>query len=199
MRELRIEHFITTPHIMKSVWDNTEKGILDKLYHTRQEISRNGLEVSLPAAAEYMMDSSFVQHFQHHELLSIKDNYVLVEMSYLNPPIQLYNILFDLQVAGYKPVLAHPERYLFYHAKFSEYEKLKNAGCLFQLNLLSVIGYYGAAVAETAKKLLRKGMIDFAGSDVHHKNHVAGFSQRVVFTDVEPIREALAHNQIFMP
>lgn len=145
------------------------------------------------------MDGNFSTLFQTEKLLTVKDNYVLVEMSYINPPIQLYDILFDLQVAGYKPILAHPERYLFFHSNFAEYEKLKHAGCSFQLNLLSVIGYYGTNVAETAKKLLKKGMIDFAGSDVHHQHHVGGFSRRLLFKDAAPLKEALAHNQVFKP
>ncbi len=99
-------------------------------------------------------------------LLVLKDNYVLVEMSYINQPIQLYDIIFELQVAGYKPVLAHPERYAFFHHNFKNYEKLKHQGCLFQLNLLSTIGYYGTEVTKTAEKLLQIGMIDFVGSDV---------------------------------
>ncbi|SCY39532.1 tyrosine-protein phosphatase [Flavobacterium caeni] len=197
LREMGVERFIVTPHIMKNVWENSEQKILDNLAQTQQSLLRNGIDIPIRAAAEYLMDGSFVQHFREHPLLTVKDNYVLVEMSYLNPPIQLYNILFDLQVAGYKPILAHPERYLFYHANFSEYEKLKNAGCVFQINLLSTVGYYGPEVADVAKKLLSRGMIDFAGSDVHHKNHVAGFSKRVTLSDPKPLAEALEHNKLF--
>ena len=197
MRALRFDELVTTPHVMKNIWDNSEEDILAKLSQTQTELLGKGIDITLNAAAEYLMDGNFTQHFQTHRLLTVKDNYVLVEMSYINPPIQLYDILFDLQVAGYKPILAHPERYVFFHSKFSEYEKLKHAGCLFQINLLSTIGYYGLDVAETAKKLLRKGMIDFAGSDIHHQNHVSGFSRRVILKEVEPLKEALANNKIF--
>jgi protein-tyrosine phosphatase len=197
MRKLRFEQIITTPHIMKNVWDNTAHSITAKLAETQTGLQHIGLDIPMHAAAEYLMDGNFTELFQTQQLLTVKDNYVLVEMSYINPPIQLYDILFDLQVAGYKPILAHPERYIFYHSKFSEYEKLKHAGCLFQVNLLSVIGYYGVDVAEAAKKLLRKGMIDFAGSDIHHKHHVNGFSRRLVLNEIQPLNEALANNQIF--
>ena len=125
----------------------------------------------------------FEKHFQNEKLLPLKDNYVLVEMSYINAPIQLYKILFDLQVAGYKPVLAHPERYTFYHNKLNEYEKLKKAGCLFQMNLLAVVGYYGENVTKIAEQLLQKGMYDFVGSDVHHDNHIAAFDQKIKIKD----------------
>lgn len=199
LREIGFAELITTPHIMKNVWDNTRESILGKLSQTNAALQQTGINFTLHAGAEYLMDGNFAENLQHEKLLTIKDNYVLVEMSYINPPIQLYDIIFDIQVAGYKPVLAHPERYVFYHSNFAEYQKLKHSGCLFQLNLLSVIGYYGTAVAETAKKLLAKGMIDFAGSDVHHHHHVGGFSRKLLFKEVLPIQEALANNQIFKP
>ena len=144
-----------------------------------------------------MMDDQFVKLFQSQQLLTLKDNFVLVEMSYINPPIQLYSILFDLQVAGYIPVLAHPERYLFYHKKFNEYKKLKEAGCLFQLNLLAVVGYYGYNITKAAEKLLQKGMYDYVGSDVHHDNHIAAFNQKVKLKDIDPLKEIIRNNEFF--
>jgi len=102
-----------------------------------------------------------------------------------------------LQVAGYIPVLAHPERYLFYHSNFNEYQKLKRAGCLFQLNLAAVVGYYGEGITKVAEKLLQKGMYNFVGSDVHHDNHIAAFEQKVRLKDLAPLQEIIANNQFF--
>jgi tyrosine-protein phosphatase YwqE len=161
------------------------------------ELRKHKITLPFRAAAEYMMDDSFVSLFKSENLLTLKKNYVLVEMSYINPPIQLYSILFDLQVAGYIPVLAHPERYLFYHHNMEEYNKLKRAGCLFQLNLLAVVGYYGDAVTKVAEKLLQKGMYSFVGSDVHHDNHIAAFNRKVKLKDLLPLTEAMANNQFF--
>lgn len=197
MNDLRFEQLITTPHVMKNVWDNTSAGILKKLEETQTHLKVHGIETPIHAAAEYFMDGNFSEALQNRNLLTLKDNYVLVEMSYINPPIQLYEIIFDLQVAGYKPMLAHPERYVFYHSNFGEFEKLKHAGCQFQLNLLSTVGYYGEDVAATAKKLLEKGLIDFAGSDVHHHNHIAAFSKKILLNDALPLKEALTNNQFF--
>lgn len=192
-----VSQFITTPHIIQYVWDNTHDQILSNKETTVLELEKNKITIPFNAAAEYLMDDQFVQLFQSHELLTLKANYVLVEMSYINAPIQLYSILFDLQVAGYIPVLAHPERYLFYHNNFSEYEKLKRAGCLFQLNLLSVVGYYGAEITKIAEQLLAKGMYTYVGSDVHHDNHIASFEQKVKIKDLVPLKEAIANNQFF--
>lgn len=197
LQGMGISQFITTPHIIQQVWENTHEQILEKKAATILELEKNNITAPFHAAAEYLMDDQFVQLFQSGNLLTLKDNYVLVEISYINAPIQLYSILFDLQIAGYIPVLAHPERYLFYHNNFNEYLKLKRAGCLFQLNLLSVVGYYGAAITKTAEQLLQKGMYTYVGSDVHHDNHITAFDQKVKLKDVAPLKEAIANNQFF--
>lgn len=191
------KQIITTPHIFQNFWENNNQNIKANEEVTLNELKKNNIQIPFRAAAEYMMDDYFVNLFQSGELLTLKDNYVLVEMSYINAPIQLYSILFDLQVAGYIPVLAHPERYVFYHNNFEEYKKLVNAGCLLQLNLLAVVGYYGLGIAKIAEKLLQKGMYSFVGSDVHHKNHIAAFDQKIKLKDATPLKEVMDNNQFF--
>ena len=188
---------ITTPHIFQNFWENNNQNITANEEVTRKELNKNNIHIPFRAAAEYMMDDSFVKLFQSGPLLTLKNNYVLVEMSYINAPIQLYSILFDLQVAGYIPVLAHPERYVFYHHNFEEYNKLINAGCLLQLNLLAVVGYYGEGIAKIAEKLLQNGMYSFVGSDVHHNNHIAAFEQKIKLKDPTPLKEVIANNEFF--
>ena len=197
LQAIGVSEFITTPHIIQHVWDNTSDAIQSKKQETILQLEKNEIIVPFRAAAEYLMDDQFVRLFESGQLLTLKDNYVLVEMSYINAPIQLYSILFDLQVAGYIPVLAHPERYLFYQNNFNEYAKLKKAGCLFQLNLLSIVGYYGAGITKTAEQLLQKGMYNYVGSDVHHDNHIAAFDLKVQLKDLAPINEAIINNQFF--
>ena len=197
LRGLGFSQFITTPHVIEHVWNNSAEQIKTKEAATLLELEQNEIKIPFAAAAEYMLDDHFSQLFQSEMLLPLQQNYVLVEMSYLNAPIQLYTFLFDLQVAGYIPVLAHPERYLFYHSNFEEYLKLKKAGCLFQLNLLATVGYYGNEIAKIADKLLQKGMYDFVGSDVHHLNHIAAFDQKVKLKDLRPLQEVIANNQFF--
>ena len=197
LQAIGVSEFITTPHIIQHVWDNTSDAIQSKKQETILQLEKNEIIAPFRAAAEYLMDDQFVRLFESGQLLTLKDNYVLVEMSYINAPIQLYSILFDLQVAGYIPVLAHPERYLFYQNNFSEYAKLKKAGCLFQLNLLSIVGYYGAGITKTAEQLLQKGMYNYVGSDVHHDNHIAAFDLKVQLKDLAPLNEAIINNQFF--
>ena len=189
--------FITTPHIIRHFWENNNQNIKANEEVTKVELQKNNVSIPFKAAAEYMMDDYFVSLFTAGNLLTLKDNYVLVEMSYINPPMQLYSILFDLQVAGYIPVLAHPERYVFFHDNFEEYKKLINAGCKLQLNLLAVVGYYGKGIALVADKLLQNGMYSFVGSDVHHKNHIAAFHQKIRIKETARLKEVINNNQFF--
>lgn len=199
MNGIGIKHFITTPHIFTNVWDNTESLISENLQTTKHELNSKNLYTSFQAGAEYMIDSYFMKRLETEKLLTLKDNFVLIEMSYLHPPMQLFDIIFEIQLAGYKPVLAHPERYVFYTKNFKEYEKLKKSGCLFQLNLLSCVDYYGVVITETADKLLKKGMIDFVGSDIHHQNHVDSFSRKVTLKNTLELEKAINNNLFFLP
>lgn len=197
LKDYGFGQFITTPHVLAGVWNNTREGILAKELYTKELLEKSGVANPFKAAAEYLMDDVFLKRIKQEPLLTIKDNHVLVEMSYLNAPMQLYDIIYELQLQGYKPILAHPERYLFYHSNFDQYAKLKKAGCLFQINLLSVTGYYGKAVLEAGKKLLEQSMIDYAGSDTHHERHVEAFKNPVLIKDTFGLTEALNKNSLF--
>lgn len=195
MQEFGFAQVIGTPHIIQGIWENTYDSI-QFTFDENEEIWKSS-NLTISAAAEYMMDSEFDALFKKEKLRTLKENYVLVEMSYINPPIQLYKILFDLQVAGYIPVLAHPERYVFYHKSLDNYKKLINAGCMLQLNLLSLTGYYGKEVTKVADYLLKNNMYSFSGSDVHHEKHIKSFGQNLLLSDENLVVELLEKNSFF--
>lgn len=195
--DLGFKRATTTPHTYPGVWENSYEDITSKLKEVQELLPELTSKLDLKVATEYLMDDQFVQRFQSEKLLTLKDNYVLVEMSYINAPIQLYEIIFELQVAGYKPVLAHPERYLFYHHNFNEYHKLKNSGCLFQINLLSTMGFYGENISKAADQLLAAGLIDFAGSDVHNRTHIRCFESVLKIKNIDPLKQAIKNNNFF--
>lgn len=183
--ELGIRDFIATPHIMNDYYPNTPKVIKEALLKLKQALSEAGMnDIRVRAAAEYMMDQTFLELLEEDELLTLADSYVLVEMSYFQAPINLNNILFQLQTRRYKPVLAHPERYVYYHSKgLGKYEELKSRGCYFQLNLLSVTGHYGKSIQRTAFDLLENGMIDFIGSDTHQMRHLDKLADSKIYEE----------------
>jgi protein-tyrosine phosphatase len=200
MSSYGIKNFITTPHILGDVYPNTSEIIKSKLKAVKDELlERNITDINIDAAAEYMMDEQFSAMIEKDEkILTLKDNLVLVEMSYFSAPINLYDVLFQLQLKGYKPVLAHPERYPFYHTDFKSYYKLKQAGCLFQLNLLSLTDHYGKGVQKTAEKILKEKLYDFVGTDTHHQNHLELLSKIRTKKNLKKIKHLLSNNKKFI-
>ena len=194
MKQLGFTKVITTPHTMSTVWENTPETIQNASIKVKSELS---LPFEIQAASEYLLDESVITKAKNKELLTLKNNFVLVEFSYLNAPFQLYDFLYQLQLSGYHVVLAHPERYSYFHSSKKEFKKLKKVGCLFQLNLLSTVGYYGKEVAETANYLLKENLYDFTGSDIHHKNHIAAFQSKLVFNNGDKITEVMKKNSFF--
>jgi len=199
MRGYGIKNFVTTPHVMEAVWENTPDIIQQKVAAVQERLKKEGLhDVSIRAAAEYMLDDNFGTLLKEKKLLTLKDNMILVELSYHNPPLNLYEAIFNIQMAGYKPVLAHPERYSFYHRNYKEYLKLKEAGCLFQLNLLSLSDYYGKDVKKITLKLLKDKLIDFVGSDTHHEKHLNALETIKDPAIVKLVAPVLKNNALFI-
>nr|AOE12612.1 capsular polysaccharide biosynthesis protein [uncultured bacterium] len=195
MSSYGIKNFITTPHVLGDVYPNTPEVIKRKLKEVTDELKRrNILDISISAAAEYMMDEKFIELIEQGQLLTLKDNLVLVEMSYFSPPINLYDMLFQLQLKGYKPILAHPERYNSYHTNLDNYHKLKRAGCLFQLNLLSLTEYYGKHVQKITEKLLKENVYDFVGTDTHHENHLRALREIGSTKNLKKIEQLMQRN-----
>lgn len=171
---LGITKFIATPHIMNDYYPNSSESIGNALKILRKELDVEGKKnIQIKAAAEYMMDQAFLELIEKEDLLTLAENKVLVEMSYFQAPINLNEILFQLQTRKYVPVLAHPERYAFFHSKsLDKYKVLKSRGCSFQLNILSLVGHYGKNIQEIAFRLLEEEMIDFLGTDTHQMRHL---------------------------
>lgn len=198
LRSYGIKNFVTTPHIMQDIWENTPEIIQPKLNELSTHLKSIGItDVTIRAAAEYMLDDHFNTLLKNKNLLTIKDSYILVEISFLNPPLNLYEILFNIQIEGYKPILAHPERYAFYHENFNEYQKLKDAGCLFQLNLLSLSNYYGKYVNTVALKLLQENKYDFVGTDTHHQRHLA-FLEKITHKKALKLVSPILENNVLL-
>ncbi|WP_298881778.1 CpsB/CapC family capsule biosynthesis tyrosine phosphatase [uncultured Polaribacter sp.] len=197
MSSYGIKNFITTPHVLGDVYPNSSTLIKNKLEELRTELKKRSInDIYINAAAEYMMDEQFSKLLEKDDILTLKDNYILVEMSYFSAPMNLYDIIFEIQLKGYKPILAHPERYKFYHNDLQQYYKLKKAGCLFQLNLLSLTEQYGKGVQKITDKLLKEGLYDFVGTDTHHTNHLELLKKIGNKKTFEKINELLKKNII---
>jgi tyrosine-protein phosphatase YwqE len=197
MRDIGIEHIIATPHIMENVWENASENIQHQCAVLNKYLATKNT-TPVKYAAEYMLDEHFKKLLDANDILPIYKNYILVELSYFNAPLDLFEVLFSIQVAGYKPILAHPERYNYYHQNFEFYQKLKDAGCLFQLNVLSLSKHYGENVQKTAYSLLKNDAYDCIGTDVHNTHHIQKIKELTLSKKhVELVKTVLVKNLAF--
>lgn len=175
MAQAGYSQIVTTPHISLDYFPDTEPKIAQGLAQLQIAAAEHNVQLEIKAAAEYMIDEGLLEKLHRKEkLLAINGEFVLIEMGFVQPSPLLYQTIFEIQAAGYQPILAHPERYNYYQetSSMADLHKLKNSGCLFQLNTIALSGYYGKHVKIFAEKLLKEGLYDFAGSDIHHERHV---------------------------
>lgn len=169
LEDLGFSRFIATPHILWDLYQNTPATIGNSL----KSLQAGGDNSNITAAAEYFLDEHFDELLKNDEpLLVLKHKLVLIEFSFVQPPLDLKEKIFALGLKGYQPVLAHPERYEYLVSKKGLFDDLKDMGCLFQVNLLSLAGYYGKLPQELAAYLISKNYVDFAGTDLHHLRHL---------------------------
>ncbi len=176
MMNLGFEKLICTPHIFKELYPNTAETINPALQLVKDALSAAGLKIEISSAAEYMVDENFKIS---GDLLCLPSKNILIEMSYLNETPNIEKTIFDLQIKGYSVILAHPERYNFYHSDLRRLKRYKDMGVLLQLNLLSVAGYYGKEVKKAAEYIIESKLYDVAGTDLHHDRHLSALSSVV--------------------
>ena len=154
-----------TPHVMEDSPNTTAR--LRERFADLKEAYKGNIELAL--ASENMLDSLFEERLRDKDFLPIgsEGEHLLIETSYVNPPYGMESMIDGIFTAGYVPVLAHPERYRYMDE--SDYRKWKERGVLFQCNYVSLIGGYGETARKKLEWMLKEGMINLTGSDVHRK------------------------------
>lgn len=172
MVNMGLNRIFCSPHVTQDTFENTPETLAEPFAQLQAEARRLGLDVELHHHAEYRLDEFFVQQMEAGNLRPLPQNYLLVENSFSIEPFNLEQLLFDLRVAGFQPILAHPERYYYYGTRHPQrYKEIHDKGTLFQINLLSLSGHYGKQERKVALDLLKEGMVDFVGTDLHRHSH----------------------------
>ena len=192
MKSWGIDSIVATPHIAEDSFENTPQSIKKAYDKLSVRMLDMAMDMNVKFSAEYRIDNRFRKMFEDDELIIMPNNYLLIENSFVQPPIDLKNIIYELQLKDLKPILAHPERYGYYQRKKEIYEELFESGCEFQINLLSLAGYYGDREKETALWLANKGYISFVGSDLHHFGHVEVINKFLRSKEYPSIAERVA-------
>jgi|SRR5690554_1816275 len=168
-----LKKLIITPHVMTEFYKNTPETIQSGLEALRSELLRENITIALDFAAEYYMDEIFLEKVTSgQQLMTFGKNHVLVETGFMSRPAMLLESFFQLEMAGYQPVFAHPERYLYLHHDIELLEALADRNISFQLNLLSLTGYYSKPVKKFAERLIDEGLIKLVGTDCHNERYL---------------------------
>jgi protein-tyrosine phosphatase len=197
MKELNISGAIATPHTFYGLWDNTASSIQNAF--TIATVNNTSASSFLKGySSEYLLDATLIERINKERLLCLVDNYILVELPLFSNPINLYEMLFELKIKDYKIIIAHPERYLYFHNNLEKFSKLKKSGVYFQLNLLSLTGFYGKEIQKISERLLENDLYDFTGTDIHRESHVDELiSKPIAFSDKNKIGDLLKKNTVF--
>ena len=192
MKALGYTKIIATPHTYEGLYNNTSETIKSCYDNLKSNLNS---KIKLSYASEYMIDKSLIIKTNMNDLLALKDKYVLVEMSYSEAPKNLHEILFQICINGFIPVIAHPERYMFYFRNKSKYQLLRNIGCKFQINLFSLIGYYGKGITRNVDFLLKNNFVDYVGSDIHNLYQTKNFYKKIKISNIEKIKECIENTK----
>jgi protein-tyrosine phosphatase len=186
--KLGITSSIATPHIIGDMYRNNAETVGNALAILRNALAEKQINFKVNAAAEYMLDDYFLALLKNKTpLLTLKDNKVLTEFSYAEKPYNIQQMVFSIITEGYQPLLAHPERYGYFHNDFKQYHSLKDLGFLLQVNLLSLTGYYGKPVAKAAAYIIKNDLASFTATDLHHERHMQALlhpTNRVIFKEI---------------
>lgn len=179
LEELGITSVWFTPHVMSDMKQNTKSYLTERF-----EMFRTSYKgpIKLHQAGEYMMDAQFTAKLPD-EVLPLGKSHLLVETSYMLPPVGMKNILAAVR-KNYFPVIAHPERYTY--MTMDDYRNLyRTDGYNLQLNLMSLSGYYSPGARHAAETLLAAGMYTYVGTDLHHLERYAPMLQNMKLTSAQ--------------
>ena len=191
MQAWGIERIFASPHVTQGSFPNTPETIAAARKKLQDALDAKGNPLQLDNSAEYRLDDLFAEQRDKGILLTLPGNRLLVENSFIQEPMGFDNLLFELQVSGFRPILVHPERYYYYYSDPDRYRAIHNAGVEFQNNPLSLSGYYGKDEKRIAEKLIDMGLVDYVGTDLHGRRHVDSINAYLGSRDFRRHRAAL--------
>ncbi|TFF40954.1 tyrosine-protein phosphatase [Mucilaginibacter psychrotolerans] len=186
MMELGISKIIATPHVMVDYYRNDRESIMNALTVLKAELVNQHIDITVEAAAEHYFDETFEKRIEERNLMTMgADNYVLFELSFINEPPNVIQMVQKMRDAGYKPILAHPERYAY--MDIDRMRAIRSWGCGLQINTISLTGYYGKPTKKMAEDMVDEQIVDFISSDMHHPRHAQAFEDALTTDYVEKL------------
>lgn len=192
MQKWGIKRIIASPHVTESSFENTPDILDPALEQLQNELAKRGNNISVSRSSENRIDEFFLDLLAKGQIKPLPNNYLIVECSFIQEPWHIDQILYDIKIKGYKPIIAHPERYFYYHGRNNDrYTQLHDSGTLFQINVLSLAGAYGKPEKKVAEELIEKGYVDFLGTDLHNYRHADIIDKYLTTSDARKHAKAL--------
>lgn len=201
MQGFGISRIIASPHVTQDTFENDSSTLDPAMELLNAELKRRGNDMRISHSAEYRIDELFQRRLDANELMLLPNNHILIENSFIQEPWNLDDLVFNLQVKGLTPILAHPERYAYYYNNKDRYRRLHDAGLRMQINLLSLAGAYGKAERAIALHLIKNNLVDFIGTDIHNRRHIAVIAEYLTtknaYSDMESLRGVVRNDTAF--
>lgn len=191
MQQWGIHRIIASPHVTFGTFPNTPETTAAARTDLQKALDERGNTLELSNAAEYRIDDLFYKEYEAGRLMTLPGNRLLIENSFMQEPWGLEQLVFDLQVKGFAPILVHPERYPYYYKHRDRYKTLHDAGAAFQINVLSLAGHYGPGEKKMAEWLIDQNYVDYIGTDLHRKAHADAIDRYLASKDYVKHRAAL--------
>ncbi len=191
MRRWGITRIFASPHVAYGSFPNTPDTIAASLAELKETLAGGNNDIFISNSAENRIDDLLMHNLDNDTILTLPGKRILIENSFMQEPWNLDRLIFDLQVKGYSPILVHPERYSYYYTKKDRYEALHSAGAAFQINLLSLAGYYGRDEKRFAEYLIDRGLVDYIGTDLHRHAHADSIDRYLASKDYLHHRDKL--------
>lgn len=173
MQSWGISRIIASPHVTEETFENTAETLDPPLESLNKELARLGINIPVTRSSENRIDDYFRMLLDKGLVKTLPNDYILVECSFIQEPWELDQFLYELRVKGLRPILAHPERYFYFHERdYGRYKQLHDMGTYFQVNVLSLAGGYSKTEKKVAEGMIERGMVDFLGTDLHNFRHV---------------------------
>ena len=199
LHRLGVRKSVFTPHVSRAMFPNTASGLREHFAAFTPSLPPELQDMQFHLASEYMIDEFFEDL---DDRLYWPDGRILIEMSYYQPSPNMRDVVFNLRMEGRQPVLAHPERYVFYQERFDrkkgvkDLETLYDMGCELQLNVMSLTGAYGERSVDIVHWLLDHDMYRFIGTDVHSRSQIGRFTGfKVNAAQMEKVRQLARNNE----
>jgi tyrosine-protein phosphatase YwqE len=196
MEQFGYQKCILTPHVKSSIYPNTSESLMKVFKDLKEAAIAQGLRLELELGAEYFLDDYFITLLDEQPLLCFgKDRFVLVEFSFTNPPVYEEEAFTKIKAKGYTPILAHFERYIYFHGSMEAAQRYRELGVNIQLNLNSLTGHYGPEVRKQAERMMDECLVDFVGTDAHRIDHLSLLESNLSLPYVHGIGQRLLKNQ----